>query len=153
MTERTAGIRAILVPLLWLTAGAAAAATHQNEPLNGHIVRCNTINSGMLPEASLAQYGLEADPRQGLLTCLVQEEPQEAEPVNLPADVRARYRPTGGAWREISMREVEVDGLVSYMGVYPVHPGGTLTLRFEVVIDVPRLGGMRLAFEDLDPRR
>jgi nitrate/nitrite transporter NarK len=153
MAERITGVRVIAASLLWLAAGTAAAASYQDEHLNGHLVRCNTINTGMLPEASLAQYGLEADPRQGLLTCLVQKEEHQTGPANVAAEVRARHRPMGQAWREIPMREVEVNGLVSYMGVYPVHPGATLTLRFEVMIDVPRVGGMRLAFDDLDPQR
>jgi hypothetical protein len=153
MADRIRGVRPLVLPLLWLAAGTAAAASYQTEYLNGHIVRCNSVNTATLPEASLEQYGLRPDPGQGLLTCLAQEEEQQLEPANVPANVRARYRPLGQAWQEISMREVEADGLVSYMGLYPVHPGGTLTLRFEVMIDVPRVGRMLLEFEDLEPRR
>jgi len=144
--------------LSWMTAGlllviatAAGARSNQTEYLDGHIVRCNTINTATLTEASLGHYDLQPDAGQGLLICLVQEDQQRLEPENVPASVRARYRPMGQAWRELPMRAVEVNGLVSYLGVYPVDREATL--RFEVRIDVPRVGSTLFEFDDLEPAR
>lgn len=137
------------LPLLLLGAAVAEARSYQTEYLDGHIVRCSTVNTTTLPAASLEQYGLNADPGQGLLSCVAQEDRQQLEPQNVPANVRARVRPLGQRYQEISMRELEIDGLVSYLGVYPVVSGAPL--RFEVKIDVPRVGGILLEFDDLEP--
>jgi hypothetical protein len=140
---------AICLPLL-VFAGSAAARSYQTEYLDGYIARCSTVNTSTLPEASLAQYRLEPDPRRGLLTCLVQEDRQELEPENVSADVRARFRTVGHTFEEVSMREVVTNDLVSYLGVYDIRQAETL--QFEVVISLPGAGRLRLQFDDLDPQ-
>jgi hypothetical protein len=137
------------LPLL-MAAAAGWARSYQTEIIDSHIARCSTVNTATLPEASLQQYRLEPDAGRGLLTCLIQEDRQEFEPENVSAEVRARVRPVGQVWQEIDMREVRVNDMVSYLGTYPTR--GEEVLQFDVVINAPGAGRMRLQFDDLDPQ-
>jgi hypothetical protein len=140
---------AMFLPLL-AASGPAAARAYHTETLDGHVVRCSTVNTTSLPEATLAQYRLQSHPRRGLLTCLLQQERQELEPANVPADVRARVRPVGHVWEELSIREVVINDLVSYLGTYDIETAETL--QFEVMISAAHAGQLLLRFDDLDPQ-
>jgi hypothetical protein len=137
----------LALPLL-LAAPLADARSYQVEYLDGHIARCSTMNTATLPEATLQQYRISADAQRGLLTCLVQEDRQELEPENVPAEVRARYRPVGHTWQEIPMQQIAINDLVSYLGVYDLQRAENL--QFEVMVTVPAAGRMLLQFDDFD---
>jgi hypothetical protein len=139
-----------LLPLLTTAAALGWARSYQTEVVGNHIARCSTVNTATLPEASLQQYRLAADPSRGLLNCMVQLDKQEFEPENVRAEVRARYRPVGRVWQEFEMREIRMNDMVSYLGTYSTR--GEEALQFDVMVDAPGAGRIRLQFDDLDPR-
>lgn len=143
----------IALPLCLLLGFAAApsswARAYQTELLDGLIARCSTMNTSTLPEASMQQYRIQADPRRGLISCLVQKDQQELQPENVPAHVRARYRRVGMVPEEIDMRSVEANDLISYIGTYSI--GTAETLQFEVLVEVQGVGRLVMAFDDHDP--
>lgn len=145
----TQGLAFAICLSLLLFAGSAAARSYQTEFLDGYIARCTTVNTSTLPEASLARYRLQADPRRGLLSCVVQEDRQELEPEMVPANVRARYRSVGRMFEEIPLREFVINDMVSYLGIYDIRTAETL--QFEVMISVAGAGRMLLQFDDLNP--
>ncbi|MFU8815341.1 MAG: DUF4426 domain-containing protein [Pseudomonadales bacterium] len=138
-----------LCTLLALSAATTSwGRAYQTEFLDGLIARCSTVNTSTLPEASLQQYRIDADPRRGMISCVVQEEREELDPINVPAHVRARYNPVGFVPEEIDMRPVKVNDLISYIGTYDIRAAETL--QFEVLIEVQGVGRLVLAFDDLD---
>jgi hypothetical protein len=137
----------LCLPLL-VAAATAGARSYQTEVMDGHLVRCSTVNTGTLPEASLEQYRLRPDPNRGLLTCLVQRD--QVEPENVPAEIRARYRAVGQTWEELDLREIRTNDQVSYLGIYDIRREETL--QFEVMAEVPNVGRVLLQFDDLDPQ-
>lgn len=141
------------LPLLLLAtiAGPALGHSYQTEVIDGHIARCTTINTTALPEASLQEYRLERDADLGLMTCMAQKNDPGLEPQNVPIQIRARVRPVGRTWNEIDLRAIRTNGLISYLGTYSIQRAEAL--QFEVMVEVPGVGGTKLQFDDLEPQR
>lgn len=114
---------------------SAMASEYRAVEQNGITVRCNTVNSQFLPEASLEKYQLQADDKRGLLSCVVQREDEQGHLVNIPASVNAQVENFYGVTSEVEMRELSIDEQsfdVSYIGGYDVLSRHELTFTIQV---------------------
>lgn len=83
---------------------------------DGFTLRANVIRSEFLPDAMVRKYGIEAAPDLTLLNLVILENRADGASVPISAKLSARYESLVGHVEAIEMREVEVDGQVSYIG-------------------------------------
>ena len=143
---------ALAVAIAAVAAVSAQGRAYQNESLDGLVARCTTVNTSTLPQASLELYGIRGSEGQGLLSCVVQRQPQDPgepeEPRNVEATVRATFHSIGQAPEPIDIREVREENLVTYLGTYPVR--GRDTLVFDVEVEVED-AALEMSFDDRTP--
>jgi hypothetical protein len=114
-------------------------------------VRCSTVNSTSLPEASLQRYAIDGDPAVGLFSCVLQRSHAQESPEHLHGDVTVHYHSIGQTPAEIPLREVLDDrDLVTYLGTYRVPDEFPLTFRVSVESD--DIGSLEFTFDDNEPQ-
>lgn len=155
LPHRALGTGRIKVCLVVIFAAAAAAVAspasaraYHSQSLDGLVARCSTVNTTTLPRESLERYGVEPDDERGLLSCVVQKQKPGLRPENVQAQVDAEYSLTGQPPREIELREVRENNLVTYLGTYPVRTEGPLVFSIELQVDDARV---EMNFDDQSP--
>ncbi|MCB0060020.1 MAG: DUF4426 domain-containing protein [Halioglobus sp.] len=135
MRPRFCGVVVSLVFVTGLLATSASASEYQTIEQDGVTVRCNTVNSQFVPEASLHRYQLQADKNRGLLSCVVQRQNEAGQLVNIPAKVSAQVENFYGVTSAVEMRELSVDEQnfeISYIGSYDVLSQHELTFTIQI---------------------
>lgn len=109
-----------------------------------YVLRGSTVSSDNLSEETAKAHGILRSPRQAVINVTVSRK-NDAKGGTLPAEVAVRTIDPGGDGRDIEMRKTDVNGYVSYSGVYALigregielevkaQPKGsnkTLTMRF-----------------------
>jgi hypothetical protein len=130
--------------------GSAAARSDETFEFDGIEVRCSTINSATLPEASLERYDIDGSRDRGVLSCMVYRTSGDGPPENIRASVEAAHHSIGETPRPLPMRATEANDLVTYVGTYPVE--SQYPIQFSIDVDVAGQPPVSMDMRDLQPR-
>lgn len=112
-----------------------------------HVLRSSNVSSLSLDATTARAHGIEPAQKRAVLNVTLLEQRQGVL-TNVPAAaVQATVKDLTGREREISMRRVVSNDMVSYIGEFEFLPAQTL--RFEIVAR-PGSGGepLKLSYED-----
>ncbi len=132
------------------------ASTYETETKDDITVRCDTVSTQFLPQASLQKYDIEARDDEGLLSCVVQQRKSNGKLVNIPANIQATRQNFYGVIKDIEMREIATSGEqfdVSYIGTYNTGAGKVMTFTVRVEPAGDAHSPFTLTLEDRQPLR
>lgn len=115
---------------------AVSTATSGNAEvrLGAITARASAIQTSLLADAVARQYDVARDPKSVLLLVALDTSASAAGTASPPATVRATVTDLRGSRTDISMRSVQVDGSIDWIGVTDTSLPDTL--RFDVTVSV-----------------
>lgn len=109
-------ISVVSVTLLLFAALPAWSQAHSSQ-LGIYTLRSSTTKVENLPATSTRAHGIERSPRRAVINVIVSKKEARIDN-NVAARVQVYARNLTGQRRDIDMREVALEGRVTYLGVY-----------------------------------
>jgi hypothetical protein len=119
-----------LAVTLCLLPGDGAAQLYERAS-GSHTVRANVIGSLFLEPAIAREHAIVPSRDRAILNVIVVPTGAAASG-GVPAKVDARVTPAGQTSRTVPMREVAVEGSVSYLGTFEFLPGRSVEVNLAV---------------------
>ncbi|MBG6075798.1 DUF4426 domain-containing protein [Polaromonas sp. CG_9.11] len=131
-----------LIAALALAACAASSQAQVHETRQGdHLLRSSTVASNRIDPATAAQHGIEPAASRAVLNVLVLRRGGAAD-TPVAAAVTASMQNLAGVRRDISLREVNENGRVSYVGSYDFLPREVIDFEITALPDGAPPGSM-----------
>lgn len=125
----------------WLI--AAPAVAQQSVAVGDFEVHYSSINTNRLTPEIASAYGIQRSGTQAMLNITILER-ASGDPVE--AEIQATATNLTGQRRDVSLRQIEDQGAIYYIGQFRIHNEETLNFRVEVLPDGHEGAPLELTF-------
>lgn len=120
--------------LLLASAALGAQAQPHEARSDGWILRGSTVASDRIDSTAAKRHGIEPSSTRGVLNVvLLKPKSASSAEVTVPGKVTASMRNLAGVQLDIEMREVRVNGWITYMGTYEFLPREVIDFRIQAI--------------------
>ncbi len=125
---------AVIVLMLGLLLSFSANA-QRSQDFGDYVVHFNAVNTNLIPPAAAQQYGIQRSSTRALLNISVLRKVLDNPGTPVHAKVNATGRNLSGQLRDISLKEVDDQGAIYYLGQLRVRNEETFDFSVNITPD------------------